>query len=144
MDKITLDAYLFFSGNARQAMEFYKSIFGGELTIQTYGEVNAANEDNPVDFVMHAALEGGELKLFASDTAKASPKAAKVSLCLGGSDEPKLRTIFDKLSDSVEVQYPLKKEFWGDTFGSLTDKFGIEWMVNIAAKTTASSSPENL
>lgn len=133
MSKINLDVYLFFRGNCREAMEFYKGIFGGELTVQTYGDVNAANEDNKPEHLMHASLEGGDIKLMASDTAQASEKAAKVSISLGGIDEEKLRKVFDQLSEDVEVKYPLKKEFWGDIFGSITDKYGIEWMVNIQA-----------
>lgn len=133
MSKINLDVYLFFRGNCREAMEFYKGIFGGKLTMQTYGDVNAADAANKPEHLMHASLEGGDVKLMASDTAQASEKAAKVSISLGGTDEEKLRKIFDQLSEDVEVKYPLKKEFWGDIFGSITDKYGIEWMVNIEA-----------
>lgn len=133
MSKITVEPYLFFKGNCAQAMEFYKDIFGGEISSQTYGEVGAAQGGFPADYVMHASLKGGEVDLMASDTAEASEKAAKISISLGGSDEPKLRKIFEKLSQDVEVKYPLKKEFWGNTFGSITDKFGVEWMVNIEA-----------
>jgi PhnB protein len=133
MSTITINPYLFFAGNCREAMEFYKEIFGGELTVQTYAEVGMNDGPMPADKLMHADLSGGDIKLMGSDTAAASVKAAKVSLSLGGDDEAKLRDIFEKLSEDVTVQYPLKKEFWGDIFGSLTDKFGIEWMVNIAA-----------
>jgi PhnB protein len=134
MNDVFLDVYLFFKGNCREAMEFYKAVFGGELAIQTYGDVGAQNADNDKDNIMHARLEGGQIKLMASDTPKASPKAAKISLSLGGRDEAKLRQIFEQLSEGGEVQSELKKEFWGDIYGSLTDKFGIEWMVNITAK----------
>ncbi len=131
MSDVTLDPYLFFQGNCREAMEFYKSIFGGELTIQTYGDVNAASGEKDKDNIMHARLEGGDVKLMGSDTTQASDKMAKVSLSLGGSDEPKLRQIFEDLSVSADVRSPLKKEFWGDTFGSLTDRYGVDWMMNI-------------
>jgi PhnB protein len=123
--KIAVNPYLFFKGECREAMEFYKSIFGGTLTTQTYAEVGNPDEAMK-DKIMHGALMGGDVELMGSDTAEASPKAAKVSISLSGYDETKLREIFDKLSESVEVKYPLKKEFWGDTFGSLTDKFGVE------------------
>lgn len=132
MSLITSNPYLFFTGNCREAMEFYKEVFGGELTVQTYGDVGMNDGPMPADKLMHADLSGGDIKLMGSDTAQASVKAAKISLSLGGDDEEKLRAIFDKLSEDVTVQYPLKKEFWGDIFGSLTDKFGIDWMVNIA------------
>lgn len=129
MSTISLDPYLFFKGNCREAMEFYKGIFGGELSIMTMGE---SGMDENKDWIMHAMLEGGDIKLMASDGANASPEAKKVTLSLGGTDETRLREIFEKLSDGVEVQYPLKKEFWGDLFGSLQDKYGVEWMVNIS------------
>jgi len=86
--------------------------------------------DHP-DWLMHANLEGGDIKLMGSDTEKASLQAKKVSLSLGGTDEEYMRKIFDALSQGGSVFSPLKKEFWGDIFGSLTDKYGIEWMMNI-------------
>lgn len=132
MSTISVEPYLFFKGNCREAMEFYKGIFGGEIFLQTYGQVGAATDSTPADYVMHASLKGGEVELMASDTAEASPVAAKVSISLGGEDEDQLRSIFDQLSEGVEVKYPLKKEFWGDIFGSITDKYGIDWLVNIS------------
>jgi len=132
MTNVLLDPYIFFRGNCREAMEFYKSIFGGELIIQTYADVKMGNDDQK-DWVMHAVLRGGLVRIMASDTEQASPKAAKISLSLGDGDEATLRPIFEKLSEGGEVFSELKKEFWGDTFGSLTDKYGIEWMVNIPA-----------
>jgi PhnB protein len=137
MANIKLNPYIFFKGNCREAMEFYKAIFGGELTTMAY-------EDVPTDFpgkdamkgqLMHAALTGGDVELMGSDTQEASEKAAKVTISLSGDEAEKLTAFFDKLSEGVEVQYPLKKEYWGDTFGSLTDKYGVDWMVNISAPT---------
>lgn len=132
MSTITSNPYIFFTGNCREAMEFYQDAFGGELTVQTYGEVGMNDGPMPADKLMHADLSGGDVRLMGSDTAAASAKAAKISLSLGGEDEEKLRAIFDKLSDGANVQQPLKKEFWGDIFGSLTDKYGVEWMINIS------------
>ncbi len=132
MTQISLDPYLFFRGNCREAIEFYKDIFGGELTIQTYADVKMGDE-NQQNWVMHAMLSGGLIRIMASDTEQASPKAAKISLSLGDADEETLRPIFNKLAEGGDVFSELTKEFWGDTFGSLTDKYGIEWMVNIPA-----------
>lgn len=133
MSNITLDPYQFFKGNCREAMEFYKNIFGGDLTIQTYSESKVpATEVLNDDSVMHAMLDGGHAKIMASDTSQASDKAAKVSLALGGTDEATLTGIFNGLCEDVTPFQPLKKEFWGDIFGSVTDKYGVEWMVNIA------------
>ena len=131
MDKITLDVYLFFKGECKEAMEFYKSVFGGKLVLSTYGE-SPDGMDGDKDWIMHARLHGGDVQIMASDTQKASPEAKKITLALGGKDEKRLREIFDGLSEGGKVISPLKKEFWGDIYGQLTDKFGIEWMVNIS------------
>src|ERR1051326_1733195 len=102
MDQITLNPYIFFDGQCKEAMEFYKGVFGGQLTIQTMGEVpeearaQAMNPDP--DRIMHASLEGGGIKLMGSDSAKASAKAAKIELSISGSDDTKLRKIFDSLA----------------------------------------------
>ncbi|HSX45978.1 MAG TPA: VOC family protein [Candidatus Saccharimonadia bacterium] len=136
MSDVHLDVYLYFQGNCKEAMEFYKSVFGGELTVQTFGEsppeaVPGGLNDENKDQVMHARLEGGDIKLMASDGSKASAKSAKVDLSLGGSDETRLREIFEKLSAGGEVGMPLTKMFWGDFFGQFVDKYGVSWMVNI-------------
>lgn len=136
MSDIKLDVYLFFLGNCQEAMEFYKGIFGGDLSLQTYGDVGDNRMGGDPEWIMHAHLEGGEVRLFASDAPKASPELKKASLCLGGSDETRLREIFDKLAEGGKVFSPLKKEFWGDIFGSLTDRYGIEWMVNVSQPET--------
>ena len=134
MNDIVFNPYIFFRGDCREAMEFYKAIFGGELTIQTYDEVPGPTQAGMEGKVMHASLSGGLISLMGSDTEQASEKAAKITLSLGGSSEEKLTSLFNQLSDGGEIISNLKKEFWGDTFGNLTDKYGIEWMVNISAK----------
>jgi PhnB protein len=135
---MNLEVYLFFKGNAREAMEFYKNVFGGELNTTTYAEAKAPAPDGMDDqALMHASLEGGLVKLMGSDTAGASPETKKVSLSLGGTDEAKMREVFDKLAQGGKIFQPLDKAPWGDTFGSLTDKFGVDWMMNIGAGTSA-------
>jgi PhnB protein len=84
--------------------------------------------------IMHASLSGGDADLFASDSTIASPVSRKIELSLSGEDESKLRKMFDALSVGGKVKFQLKRESWGDIFGSLTDKYGIDWMVNIATK----------
>jgi PhnB protein len=132
MDNISLAPYLFFKGNAKEAMAFYKSIFGGDLDIQTMGEVPKEAQMPGADpnSVMHAALKG-PVNIFASDSPQASDKTAKVELSLGGANQDQLHKIFDGLAAGGKVRMPLEKQFWGDTFGMLTDKFGVDWMVNI-------------
>jgi len=134
MQDILVNPYLFFKGNAREAMEFYKNIFGGELTLNGYDDLPGPTQEGLEGKLMHADLRGGDITLMASDTLQASDKAAKVTISLSGDNEEKLTAIFNKLSDGVDVQFPLKKEAWGDTFGQLTDKYGVDWMVNISAK----------
>lgn len=133
MGNVTLNAYLFFAGNCREAMEFYRNIFGGTLKIQTYDEVPGQPEAMEGK-VIHASLMDGDVDLMASDGPTPDRLGTgKISLSLSGTDEEKLRTVFDSLSARGKVTSPLKKEFWGDTFGVLTDKFGVDWMVNISA-----------
>ena len=129
---VTLHPYIYFKGQAKEAMEFYKSVFGGELSITPYSDVpGMAVEEGQEDWAMHVQLSGGDVKLFASDTSQASPVAAKIELALGGEDETRLREIFGKLSEDGEVRQPLHKESWGDIFGNLTDRYGVVWMMNI-------------
>lgn len=133
MSNVVLEPYIFFNGNCKEAMEFYKSVFGGELNVVTYKDSGVNADGTSPDWLMHASLEGGEVKLMASDTAQASPQAKKISLSLGGTDEAKMRRMFDALSAGGQIFSPLKKEAWGDLFGSFTDKYGVEWMINIGS-----------
>ena len=134
MGNVTLEPYLFFKGNAKEAMELYKGVFGGELTVSKVSDVPPGTptmEGTTPDMVMHASLKGGAVNLMASDSPKASSKSAKVELSLGGTDEAQMRKIFDALAEGGEVKMKLEKQFWGDIFGSLTDKYGVDWMMNI-------------
>lgn len=134
MDQIDCIPYMFFRGNCKEAMEFYQSVFGGKLFLQTYKEGNMVSQDNTQEQIMHAGLSEGLVHLMASDTAKASEAAKKVAISLSGEDEELLRKVFADLSEGVEPQFPLEESSWGDIFGSLVDKYGIEWMVNISIK----------
>ena len=134
MGEVNITPYLFFSGNCKEAMEFYKSVFGGELSMQTMAEAPKEAQmpgANPTD-VMHARLKG-TVDIMASDSGKASDHTAKIELSINGrgADEAKLRPIFDKLAEGGQVKMPLTKMFWGDMYGQLTDKYGIDWMMNI-------------
>lgn len=134
MSEVKLEPYIYFKGQCREAMEFYKSVFGGEIEAMTYADMPEGMpgmENINKDWLMHASLKGGDANIMASDTLKASPTAAKIDLSLGGTEEIRLREIFGKLSVDGKVDMPLEKQFWGDTFGSLTDKFGVTWTMNI-------------
>lgn len=136
MNNITLTPYLFFQGNCREAMEFYKGVFGGELTIQTMGDVppDAQMQGASKDSVMHSALKGGAVTLLGSDSPQASAKAAKVELSLHSTSEEDLRKIFEQLAEGGRIRIPLEKQFWGDVFGAVTDKYNVDWMVNVTTK----------
>lgn len=129
-----LNAYVAFPDNAREAMEFYRDVFGGELRVNTFGEFGQAG--TPVEhLVMHALLESPSgFVLMASDTPPGMPRAegtGSITLSLSGDDDAELRGYWDKLADGGTVTMPLEPQMWGDTFGQLTDRFGIAWMVDI-------------
>lgn len=127
-----LNPYISFSGKTKEAMTFYKSIFGGELAISTFGDQHVP--DAPADGVMHAALTvDGKTILMASDGMDAKSLSG-FSLSLSGDNAEELKGYFEKLSEGGKVTKPLEKESWGDEFGMLQDKFGVDWMVNISAK----------
>jgi PhnB protein len=117
-------------------MNFYKSVLGGDLTMQTFGEANMAQDAKDKDLIVHAALKSGSVVIMASDPLPSMPATAgsNFRLSLQGQDAKSLTDIFNKLSQGGEVEMPLAKQFWGDTFGMLTDKFGIHWQVNISGQ----------
>ncbi|HEX5728233.1 VOC family protein [Microbacterium sp.] len=129
-----LNPYISFDGTAREAMETYKDALGGELSINTFGEFGEAPPGFE-DKVMHSQLETPSgFTLMASDTPPGMPfqPGTNISVSLSGDDEGELRGYWDKLAANGEVAMPLEKQMWGDVFGSVTDRFGITWMVNIA------------
>jgi PhnB protein len=130
-----LNPYLSFRDNAREAMEFYRSVFGGELTVSTFGEFGASDDPAEKDKVMHSQLESpGGLVLMGADTPDSMDftSGGNISVSLSGDDEDELSGFWQKLSDGGIVQEPLSKAPWGDSFGMCTDRFGINWLVNIA------------
>jgi len=131
MSTAALEPYIYFSGNCREAMEFYRDALGGELEFQSYGDSPGGAEAENPDWLMHASLSGGLAGLMGSDVASASDRAAKVELSLSGTDEDALRKAFDALASGGTVKMALARQFWGATFGSLTDRFGVDWMVNV-------------
>jgi PhnB protein len=130
----TLNPYLSFKDSARQAMEFYKAALGGELTISTFGESGMSQDPAEKNNIMHAQLKAPNgMTLMGSDTpASMGPPHANGSISLSGDDDKALRGYWQKLSAGGSIVVPLEKAPWGDTFGMLTDKFGVMWMVNIA------------
>ena len=130
-----LNPYITFAGDARQAMEFYKEVFGGTLTLNTYGEFG--QQDTPMaDNIMHGMLETPSgFTLMGADTPMGDHKPGNnIAVSLSGDDDAELRGYWEKLSADATVSVPLDKQMWGDVFGMCTDRFGITWMVNIAGQ----------
>src|SRR5919202_1515098 len=126
-----LNPYISFAGNARQAMEFYEQVFGGDLRLNTFGEFGL--QDHP-DAIMHAMLETPSgYTIMAADPPPGQPHQPgnNISVSLSGEDADELRGYWEKLTDGGTVTMPLEKQMWGDEFGMCIDQFGIPWMVNI-------------
>ncbi|WP_133271517.1 VOC family protein [Hymenobacter radiodurans] len=128
-----LNPYLSFDGNCREAMTFYQQCLGGELMIQDVAGTPAAEHmpANAQNGVLHASLTNGNMILFGSDAGgQKITRGNTVSLSLNCSSEEEITTWFRKLSDGGKVTMPLDDTFWGAKFGMLTDRFGIDWLLN--------------
>ena len=129
-----LNPYIGRDGDARQLLEYYHKLLGGNIDLSTYGESPVPSDDSYKDRIMHGVVESGGMTIMASDAPPNLPKGSmdsNISLSLSGPDEAKLKKIFDGLADGGKVTMPLEKQFWGDHFGMVTDKFGTDWMINI-------------
>ena len=133
--------YLFFTGNCEEALNYYKGIFGGEITTlmrwkempqdAAGPEVTSGNENK----VMHARFEAGPVVLMAGDASPGKTYGeGPLSLSIGLTDVAQAQRIFDGLAAGGKVEMPLADTFWGAKFGMLTDKFGIDWMINCQEK----------
>jgi len=130
-----LNPYISFRNNTREAMNFYNSIFGGKLSLNTFKEFNGSEYPSEDDLIMHSALETQNgMTLMASDTPNRMEyrPGTNFSVSLSGDNEEELSGYFHGLSDGGTVTMPLTKAPWGDSFGMCTDKFGVNWMVNIS------------
>jgi PhnB protein len=128
-----LNPYISFRDNAREALDFYQSVLGGELTSTTFGESGMADDPALSDKIMHGQLvTPSGMWLMAADTPPGMEHTpgSSISVSLSGDDESTLRDYFDGLSAGGTVQVPFEKAPWGDLFGMFTDKFGISWLVN--------------
>jgi len=132
-----LTPYLNFKNNAREAMEFYKSVFGGKLEIMAFKDSGMSKDPSEDNLVMHSMLEAPNgITFMASDTPSGMQHrpGASITMALNGDNEAELTEYYNKLSAGGTIGMPLAKAPWGAMFGSFTDKFGIEWLVNIAVK----------
>jgi PhnB protein len=129
-----LNPYLNFNGNARQAIEFYASVFGGEANFNTFADFGA--KDSPdADRIMHGQLEtGAGYTIMAADVTSDMEyhPMAGCSISLSGDDAGALRGYWEKLSASGTTTMPMQKQAWGDEFGMCVDGYGVPWLINIS------------
>lgn len=130
--------YLNFPGNTREALTFYQKVFGGELTFNTFGDFGVT--EMPSDGTMHAELNNDQFSLAASDAMAgdvAGWGGTRIYLALMGDDFPTLESWFTALAEGGEVVVSLERQVWGDVYGQVKDRFGLEWMFNISAPASA-------
>ena len=129
-----LNHYISFRDNARQALEFYRDVFGGNLSLNTFGQYGDPNQPG-ADNIMHGQLQADNgFTLMAADTPPGmdfNAGGGNITISLSGDDEQELRGYWDRLSDGGNVSMPFEKQMWGDVFGMCTDKFGVAWMVDV-------------
>ena len=133
-----LNPYLTFNGNARQAMEAYQRIFGGNLTLSTFGEFGAPDPAT-ADQIMHGQLEtNAGYTLMGADNPPGSEynPGNTVTISLSGDDTADLHAYWDALVADGTVTVPLQTQMWGDEFGQCVDRFGVGWLVNISQPPT--------
>ena len=135
----TLNPYLNFQGSAREAMAFYHDVFGGELTVATFGEYQASSDPSEDQKIMHSMLVAPNgMTFMAADTPNHMEyrPGTNFAMSLSGDEESELRGYFDKLAVGGTVMQPLEQAPWGDIFGMCADRFGISWLVNISNDAT--------
>jgi PhnB protein len=131
-----LNPYLGFRDNARQAMEFYQSVFGGELVSSTFAEMHASDDPAEQHTIMHSMLTSPNgLVLMGADTPNSMPYTPgdTMSVSLSGEDEAELRGYWDRLSVGATITAPFARAPWGDLFGMCVDRFGVNWLVNVTS-----------
>ena len=128
-----INAYLNFNGKCRDAMTFYKECLGGELVMQKISESPMAAR-MPSEMgakILHSSLTKDNIVLMGSDMMGNNVVAGNsISLCINCSSDEEVNSFFDSLAKDGKIVEPLHQSFWGATFGSLTDKFGITWIFN--------------
>ena len=139
-----LNPYINFGGNAREAMEFYKSVFGGKLDISTFADFQMPGiAEDEADKIMHSQLTTDSgFTLMGSDLPSSMgqvPDTSNITVSISGNESDEIRGYWDGLADGGQVGMPLNQAPWGDYFGQLTDRFGVSWMVNIAGTETPSA-----
>ena len=130
--------YLHFDENCKEAMQFYQSIFGGQLDMMQIKDA-PDRELFPKDIdhqIMHASLRNGDFLLMASDMCgQGSPEQGNtMQLSLTCSSEEEINQLYQKLSEGGKITQELNEVFWGGLFAMVTDKFGVRWMLSLESK----------
>ena len=128
-----LGIYLTFSGNCKDALNFYKNCLNGEIvSMQSFGESPMKVDEKDKNLIMHSEFRSDEIKFMASDSMPGHDvkPGNNISLSVNLTDEKEQTEIFQKLSEGGKVTMPLEDTFWNARFGMLTDKYGINWMLN--------------
>lgn len=129
-----INSYLSFDGNCREAMQFYKQCLGGDLVLQTIGESPLCEQlpKKMKNYILHASLTSGSLVLMGSDMLPDSGlvRGNSVTLVLQCDSEAEIRGNYENLAMGGRITHPVALTYWGALFGTLTDKFGIHWMLN--------------
>ncbi len=140
-----LNPYINFRGQARAAMEFYQSVFGGELDVSTFADFQMPGiPEADKDLLMHSQLSTPSgMALMGSDVPSSVdlPTGSNITVSLSGTEDAELRGYWEKLSDGATVDMPLEVAPWGDAFGQLTDKFGTAWLINIGGQSEDAATP---
>jgi PhnB protein len=130
----TINSYLTFNGNCREAMTFYQKCLGGKLFFQTVGEspMSEKMSGKMKDYILHSTLTNGSLLLMGSDMVGENGllEGNAVSLVLNCTSEKLIKACYKKLSAGGQATHPLENTFWNALFGGLTDKYGNSWMLN--------------
>lgn len=137
---VRLNPYLSFRDTAREAMEFYRSVFGGTLQVTTFAEGGMPHDPSEAERVMHSMLEADNgFVLMGADTPSSMELTPgnNYAVSLSGDDYATLRGYWDKLVGGGEVTMELNQAPWGDHFGMCVDQFGASWMVNITGTPTS-------
>lgn len=132
-----LISYVNFDGNAREAAEFYHSVFGGKLELTTFADFES--EEMPVDEqdknkIMHGFLRGDSgIELMLSDTPSTMEyqEGSRISLAINSDHEADGRALWEKITEGGTITMPLVPSMWNSIFGMFTDKFGVSWMLDI-------------
>jgi PhnB protein len=131
--RMKLTPYIHFAGNAEEALNFYKDVFGGEiLLLSRYGDSPMPTDEDYKQKLIHARLAFGDNLVMISDTYKGNAISThgNIQLSVEINDKVQLEKVFNEMAAGGKITMPLQDQFWGATFGMVEDKFGVSWMFN--------------